>query len=141
MFRQANILFLAAIMASCSMTPQPIQYGKDACDFCRMTIMDPKFGGELITKKGKVFKFDSEECLVNYYKINSAHQGDFRSILVADFSHPGKMLVADHAVFLQDESIGSPMGAHLAAFPTDTVASIYRVSPHARILSWDSLIN
>ncbi|MFL5807903.1 MAG: hypothetical protein ACJ749_00200, partial [Flavisolibacter sp.] len=58
----AAILVLA--LNSCSTKPQPFAYGKDVCDDCSMTIMDPKFGGEIITKKGKVFKFDDAHCLV-----------------------------------------------------------------------------
>ena len=65
----------ALILSSCSVEPQAIAIGKDLCDECHMTIMDPKFGGEVVTKKGKVFKFDDVHCLIRFSKsgkINSA---------------------------------------------------------------------
>ena len=30
--------------------------------------MDPKFGGEVITKKGKIYKFDDLHCMVSFLK-------------------------------------------------------------------------
>ena len=44
------ILFLS----SCSAKPEPFNYGKDICADCSMTIMDPKFGAQIITDKGKI---------------------------------------------------------------------------------------
>jgi len=44
--------------------PVAIEYGQDICAFCKMIIADPRFGAEVITKTGKVYKFDSVECMV-----------------------------------------------------------------------------
>ena len=38
--------------SSCSSKPEPFRYGQDICHSCKMGIVDPKFGGELITAKG-----------------------------------------------------------------------------------------
>jgi len=67
-----NIIKSASIflLLSCSTGSQPINYGKDNCDFCKMTIMDQKFGTEIVTKKGKIYKFDSDECMRNFYNKN-----------------------------------------------------------------------
>ena len=51
-------LFLAV---SCSPEAQPINYGSDQCDFCRMTIVDKAHAAEVVTKKGRAYKFDSGE--------------------------------------------------------------------------------
>ena len=40
-------------IAGCNPKPEKITFGKDNCAECKMTIMDPKFGGEIVTKKGK----------------------------------------------------------------------------------------
>ncbi|MCX8489678.1 MAG: hypothetical protein ORN54_01270 [Cyclobacteriaceae bacterium] len=45
----ASILLL---FISCSTEPEPLVYGTDICHFCKMTLMDKKFGAELVTKKG-----------------------------------------------------------------------------------------
>jgi copper chaperone NosL len=66
--------------------------------------------------------------------------GDFTVILVADYSPPGKMLQAEQTVFLQDDHISSPMGAHLAAFPTKETARKYQASAHGRIIDWNDLL-
>ena len=44
------------VLTGCNPKPEKIAIGKDACAECKMTIMDPKFGGEIVSKKGKVFK-------------------------------------------------------------------------------------
>ena len=46
------------LLNGCSKGPKPIDYGNDGCHFCKMTIVDKIHGSELITEKGKVFKFD-----------------------------------------------------------------------------------
>ena len=40
-------------VASCSTEPEPLHYGTDVCHFCKMTLVDNKFGAELVTKNGK----------------------------------------------------------------------------------------
>ncbi|HEU5219058.1 MAG TPA: hypothetical protein VFU23_10390 [Gemmatimonadales bacterium] len=58
----------ALLVAACAAGgPRPIAYGKEACAFCRMTVSDPRFGAELVTTRGRVYTFDSIECLASYY--------------------------------------------------------------------------
>ena len=52
-FRFAVLLFLIN-SSSCSSQVKPIKYGKDECYFCKMTIVDQKFGVEIVSKKGKI---------------------------------------------------------------------------------------
>ena len=60
-------ILTGALAASCGRKkPEPIAYGKDSCSECKMTIIDPKFGGEIISKKGKIFKFDDTHCLAKF---------------------------------------------------------------------------
>ena len=59
----AAAAFLVMIGACAQAQPEPIALGKDACDQCRMTISDARFGGEAITTKGRILRFDSVECL------------------------------------------------------------------------------
>ena len=60
-------ILLIINLDSCSTEPEQLQYGTDACHFCKMTLMDKKFGAELVTTKGKVYKFDDLSCFINYY--------------------------------------------------------------------------
>ena len=41
------------ITVSCKVEPDEIEYGKDGCHFCKMTIVDNQHAAELVTAKGK----------------------------------------------------------------------------------------
>src|SRR5690606_3250333 len=60
--------------------PQPIKLNSDACDYCKMTISDARFASELVTKKGRVYKFDDITCMVNYTKENTKVNGSVNFI-------------------------------------------------------------
>jgi len=109
---------LALVFWGCSIEPEPLIYGKDQCHSCKMTLMDKKFGAELVTTKGKVYKFDDINCLFNFYNEGSVNKEDFRLKLVVDFSQPEKLIDAEKAVYLKSGEIKSPMASQVAAFET-----------------------
>ncbi len=113
------VLLFAGLMA-CKIKPQPIAYGSDGCHFCSMTIVDRQHSAELVTQKGKVYKFDAVECLINYLK--EVKQEDIGLVLVSDYSNPGELTDATTAVYLISEGIPSPMGAYLTAFAKEVDA-------------------
>jgi len=49
------IIFLLGLTYGCTVEPEPLVYGADICHTCKMTLMDPKFGAEIITKNGKPY--------------------------------------------------------------------------------------
>lgn len=103
--------------------------------------MNPKFGGELITQKGKVYKFDSEECLLNFYKNRLQDMEQFAVVLVANYAKPGEMLATKQAVFLENDSINTPMGGHIIALPDKETARKYNISGKGKLLDWNSLLD
>ena len=111
-------IMLALVFWACSIEPEPLIYGKDQCHSCKMTLMDRKFGAELVTTKGKVYKFDDINCLFNFYNEGSVNKDDFRFKLVVDFSQPEKLIDAEKAVYLKSGEIKSPMASQVAAFET-----------------------
>ena len=111
-------VMLALVFWACSIEPEPLIYGKDQCHSCKMTLMDQKFGAELVTTKGKVYKFDDINCLFNFYNAGSVNKDDFRFKLVVDFSQPEKLIDAEKAVYLKSGEIKSPMASQVAAFET-----------------------
>ena len=118
----AVALALVAGHAACSSGgPVPIAYDRDACDFCRMQISDPRYGGEAITRTGKVLKFDSIECLASYY-VGLADRASVRSTWVSDYQRPGTLIPAADAHFIHHSGPGSPMGRGLLATASDTDA-------------------
>ena len=63
------IVLITFLMVSCgSNEPKPINLNTDMCDFCKMTIANGKFGAELITQKGRYYKFDDVSCMVQFAK-------------------------------------------------------------------------
>ena len=74
--KELLLITLIIFLSACSNEPQPIMYGVDLCHHCKMTIMDKKFGAELINKKGKTLKFDSGECMVNYTSTDKNFESD-----------------------------------------------------------------
>ena len=48
------VLCLPFLIISCGVSPQPIIYGTDECEHCRMMISDNKYGAEIVNSKGKV---------------------------------------------------------------------------------------
>jgi copper chaperone NosL len=108
--------FIAIALVSCAVEPEPLHYGQDACHTCKMTLMDRKFGAELVSAKGKVFKFDDVNCMLTYYHSGETDPAEFSHRLVVDFSDPGKLVDAADAFYLKSSEIKSPMASQVAAF-------------------------
>ena len=122
---------------SCKRSPQPIMYGKDACHFCRMTIVDKIHGAEIITDKGKVFKFDAAECLIRYH--NDLESTEGYMLLTNHFEMPEALMPINEATFLISEEMPSPMGAFVTAFKTDTKASELKEEKGGELYNWEDL--
>ena len=110
----SSLLFLA-LVACGSRGPQPIAYGTENCDYCRMTISEPRFGAQVVTKTGKARKFDSIECLASYV-LTARASGDLQGVWVTDYRHPGTFILADSALYMRGGRAHSPMGMGLMAF-------------------------
>jgi copper chaperone NosL len=116
--KRASVAMAVAVAACAPPGPQSIADRGRSCDYCRMTISDERFGGQLITRKGKVYAFDAIECLASYYLQNGA-AGDGSSLWVADFANPGHWIEAKDALFVRNDAHQSPMGLNLVAFSAD----------------------
>jgi copper chaperone NosL len=135
--KSAAVMLLAFFLSSCSVEPQPIQYGKEQCVFCKMTIADSRFGCELLTKKGKAYKFDSNECMINYIVKNKVEESTISSLLTSDYSSPGKFVNAKSAFYIINPAFQSPMGANLAAFAEKNTAEQLHAKYDGKILGWE----
>jgi copper chaperone NosL len=132
------VVALALLAASCKPGAVPIAYGQDSCAYCRMQISDPRYGGELITRTGKVLKFDSIECLASYYS-GLSDPSTVRSTWVSDYRNPGTLVPADGAIYIQRAGARSPMGRGLLAVRAGAVAAGSDVSGAAGPLEGDTL--
>ncbi len=106
------ILFCSA----CNAKPEPLVLGKDKCSFCTMTISDPRFGAEIISEKGKIFKFDDPDCALSFLKSAETKPPEIKAIYFTDFVNDHSLIASENAIFLKSESLKAPMGGNLAAF-------------------------
>ena len=105
---------LLLLVSSCKITPQKIDYGKDMCTFCDMTIVEKTHAAQYVTEKGRSYKFDAIECLIN--DMNNKSNAKFSFVLVTDYLNPTNLIDAEKATYLISEDIKSPMGENLSAF-------------------------
>ena len=110
------LAILSITILSCAVEPEPLQYGQDACHTCKMTLIDKKFGAELVSNKGKVFKFDDVNCMLTFYNSGDIDSRDFAYRLVTDFSKPATLIDANDAFYLKSPGVKSPMASQIAAF-------------------------
>ena len=122
---------------SCSITSQEITYGKDACHFCKMNIVDQQHASEVVSKKGKIFKYDSIECLLQDEKNNQVEK--VAMYLVMDYYKPNTFIDATKATFLISENIPSPMGAYLSAISSKERAVKLQSSEQGTLYSWEEI--
>lgn len=134
----AIILFL---ISSCSNKPQPFNYGKDVCEHCKMTIIDPKFGGEVLTKKGKAYKFDDAICMINFLKSGEVKETAISQKLIVNFQKPNDFIEASKAVFLISSELKTPMGGNAAAFTSQQGAELVKKGIAGNIMDWQSVQN
>lgn len=134
------ILFLlVAGLSACSVQPEPLHFGEDGCHSCKMKLMDNKFGAELVTKKGKVYKFDDINCMLSFYNEGSEPKENIALTLIIDFSQPEKLIDARKAFFIHSENIKSPMASNIAAFATQADAEKMNNEWKGKLLRWEEL--
>ncbi len=108
-------VFTATTFTACTPAPEPIRYGEDNCFFCKMTLTDKRYGAELVTQKGKVYKFDDLNCLVNFLKTGEVTPENTAFTLATDFK-TGQLIDVQQGFFLSNEALKSPMRADIACF-------------------------
>lgn len=124
------------LLASCSVEPESVRYGEDQCAYCKMTIVDQTHAAQYVTLKGKQFKFDAIECMVN--ELNDSEK-ETASKWVANYPNPGEMTAAEDARYLISEAIKSPMGANLTAFASQDQAESIKQESGGETYSWSEL--
>ncbi len=127
---------LVILLAGCNPEIRPIQYGRDLCTYCKMTIMDPKFGAEMVTEKGKIYMFDAIECMVNF-----SRQTDqaIRYYAVNTMDQPTALYEVEKCVFIVNPAIPSPMGANLSAYLDRQSQHCIQAAAGGTVYDWSEL--
>lgn len=134
-----SAVFIAILLAACNPESKPIVYGQDKCEFCRMSIVDQRFGGEIVTQKGKVYKYDAVECMVNYMDKKVEDESKIKFILTNTYDAPGQLIEAAGCYYLKSENMPSPMGMYLNPFKS-TDEALKNQKVHSGIIyTWEEL--
>ncbi|MBS9524479.1 nitrous oxide reductase accessory protein NosL [Litoribacter alkaliphilus] len=135
-------VFLAPIwlLLACQADPEAIYFGKDACHHCKMTIMDPKFGSEIVTDKGRVYKFDDINCVHSFMAESQLEPDDIRHLLVIDFSQPQELINAYNATYVLSEDLKPPMASNFAAFSTQEAAKEYLDQRSGELMNYQRML-
>ena len=102
-----------------------------------MTIVDQQHAAEVVTTKGKAFKFDAIECMLNYRKENS--DLDFAFELVNTYESPKELMTAEKSHYLISQSLPSPMGAFLTAFKDEATAKEMQSAKGGELFTWETI--
>ncbi|MCZ2443979.1 MAG: nitrous oxide reductase accessory protein NosL [Flavobacteriales bacterium] len=135
----SSIMLLSFLFVSCGKKgPEPIILNKDNCEFCKMTISDGRFGAEIITSKGRVYKFDDISCMLKYQ--NEQKETSFSSWYAHDYMASNQLIDATTAYYVNAESLRSPMRGDIAAFANKSDAEKIAVENQTQIFDWNRLL-
>ncbi len=133
------LLFGSILFTSCNSSPTPIELGKDNCSYCKMPFSDARFGAELITSKGKIYKFDDAHCLFSFMHENDNANAKNARIYFVDFSGKHEFMPAEKAVYLKSDALRTPMNGNVAAFKSeDNLQAAVQKFPGV-VLNWNEL--
>ncbi len=136
------IFSLMLYLCACSTKPEPFIFGKDNCYTCKMGIVDPKFGGEIITKKGKVYKFDDLICMVRFLKSDLLSESEIEQNVVVSFEKEKDFIDVQSAFFLVTDQLKSPMGSNMVALSkSDAAPKELMLDKDRHLLIWNEVYN
>ncbi len=137
--RKANmlvpvLLFSMLFVDSCTTGPEAIRLGKDNCAFCKMTISDSRFGSEIVTSTGKVFKFDDIQCMEQFMKEADEKVRKNSGVYLVDFCGNHGFLSTEKSILLKSVALKSPMNGNVAAFSSlDSFNAVKNIYPGDKI--------
>jgi len=134
-------MLLIAVLISCSVGPSKIKIGEDACSFCKMSISDDRFGAEILTKKGKVYKFDDLHCVLAFIKAGTVNKDEFKETYIVDFNKPHALIELANIKLLKSIELRSPMGANIAGFTDQKSLKEAMATFNGSQMMWVDLLN
>lgn len=135
----AILLFSILLMNSCNTEPQAIVQGKDNCHLCKMTITDSKYGAEILTKKGKVYKFDDVHCLLSFLQSKTLEEMQVKEIYVVDYTGNHSLVKVNESFLLQGDEIRGPMNGNIIAFKDKDSMKNLAAQLKGVAISWEQL--
>jgi copper chaperone NosL len=134
------LLSATLLLSSCSVGPKEIDFGTDNCDYCQMTISDERFGAEVVTKKGRIYKFDDLHCLKSFVNDDIVENENVHSLWTVDFASPKSLIAVDKSNFVLDMNLRSPMGSNIAAFSSLEKMKEYLSNNDGKEVKWEEYL-
>lgn len=131
---------IAVVFSACEAGAEPFAYGKDACEDCKMTIVEPRFGAEIITKKGRIFKFDDIHCVKNYLNKSKINKDDIKQTLFTNYNKENDFVDGATAFFVTSPQMKSPMKSNTAAFAAQDEAMKKANETGGKLSNWNNLV-
>lgn len=135
-------IMLIVLITACNPKPEPINAGKDSCAECKMTIMDTKFAAEVVTKKGRVYKFDDVHCVAGFLERRGVELGDIHQTLFVNYNNTSEFVKVGAVEFVVSSHFKSPMGGNAAAFKNVQEANKKSTELEgSKVTNWATLYN
>ncbi|WP_066225551.1 nitrous oxide reductase accessory protein NosL [Formosa haliotis] len=136
--KKYSVLALLLFFLGCNVSPKAIDYGNEGCHYCSMTIVDKIHAAEVVTNKGKVYKFDATECMAHF--MEDFNRSEIALYLVNHYSKPEVLIDATQATFLVSKNIPSPMGAFVTAFQDHNIAEKVKSEQGGTLYTWNEIL-
>src|SRR5690554_267889 len=136
-----SISFFTLVFVSCSKEPKPIEFGVDNCDHCMMNISDVRYGAELVTQKGRIYKFDDMYCMKAFLEGEVVAQDQVHSLWLVDFQATEQLIPAEKSYLLHNPELKSPMGSNTAAFADQATREQQHSEHSGTMLLWEDYFN
>ncbi|CAM3284728.1 Nitrous oxide reductase [Flavobacterium longum] len=134
-----TLLTTCFLMSCGAKEPKPIKLNADDCDFCKMTISNGKFAAQLITQKGRHYKFDDIACMIQFAKSNTVVP--YEAFFVNDYLKDNSFIPVEKSFLLKGGTINSPMRGNCAAFATANEQKEFQTQLHAEAMTWEQVYN
>lgn len=137
----AALLLLTIIASACGQAeangPPEINYGRDICTGCGMSVDDPRFATAYRPEAGTDKVFDDLGGMIIYAR----QSGELESSAawVHDFETE-EWIVADEAFYVPTGDVATPMGHGILAFSTRARADAFATGVGGEVITWDAVI-
>lgn len=106
-----------------------------------MNISDVRYGAELITQKGKVYKFDDMYCMKVFLQDEIVTKNQVHSLWLVDFEATEQLIPAEKSYLLYNSELKSPMGSNTAAFADESTRQQQHSEHSGTMLLWKDYFN
>jgi copper chaperone NosL len=144
----AAAMLSAAVLAGCGAESaraeeeraEAFAAGGVACDYCEGVIPEARFGGEVVTRDGRTFRFMSVECLAGFLVEGRVAPEAVRSVRVVDYDNGEALVEAASAYYLRSQFLESPSGLRLVATDREKIARNLHYFFGGERLTWDEVL-